>query len=110
MNLLQQFLISVRFRGLSDTLKTVLYSQYQSKINKRFGIPSAVATAKPTSPGKFESIRPFHNGAVFSFNNGFKLEVAFLSMRSVRVTWQPGELPLNYGITGEATIALRVEN
>lgn len=109
MNSFEQFLIGVRFIGLPATLRTVLYSRYRDQMNKRFGVPSEQAKADPVSPKSLEGLRPFHNGAVFSFNDDIKLEVAFMSTHAVRVTWQPGDLPPQYAVSGEETIALRVE-
>ncbi|HKJ28242.1 MAG TPA: TIM-barrel domain-containing protein [Anaerolineales bacterium] len=109
MNLIQQFLIGVRFIGLKATLQTLQYTRYRDRVNKRFGVPSEQPKAAPIVPKKIEGVNPFHNGASFSFNDGIKLEVAFMSTHTVRVTWQPGRLPPQYAVSGEETIALRVE-
>ena len=109
MNKLEEFLIGVRFIGLSGTLKTLQYASYRDRVNKKFGIPSEEPKAAPIKPISLEGVKPFHNGALFSFNDGIKLEIAFLSTHTVRVTWQPGSLPPQYAVSGEETIALRVE-
>ncbi|MCB2179610.1 alpha-glucosidase [bacterium] len=109
MNMMQQFLIAVRFVGLRSTLRTLSYSRYRDKVEKRFGVPSKMEKKPPISPSRLEGVKPFHNGAVFSFNDGIQLEVAFLSHSTVRVTWTPGSRPVSYAVGGDETIALLAE-
>lgn len=109
MNMLQEFLIAVRFMGLRSTLRTLSYSRYREKMEKRFGVPSQLEKNQSVSPRHLEGVKPFHNGAFFSFNGGIQLEVAFLSASTVRMTWTPGNPPVPYAVGGEETLALMAE-
>ncbi|MBN2043635.1 MAG: hypothetical protein JW757_01340 [Anaerolineales bacterium] len=107
MNLIQEFLIGVRFVGLKATLQTMLYSRYRDQVDKKFSSPKVVSTG--VRPEEITGVQSFHNGAYFSFNHGIRLEVAFLSENSVRLTWSPGQAAPKYAVGGDETIALRVE-
>lgn len=109
MNIMQQFLIAVRFVGLRSTMRTLFYSRYRDKVEKRFDMPSKAERKPPVSPNRLEGVKPFHNGAFFSFNDDIQLEVAFLSNSTVRVTWTPGKRPVVYAVGGDETIALLAE-
>ncbi|MGD2026508.1 MAG: glycoside hydrolase family 31 protein [Anaerolineales bacterium] len=108
MNLLQQFLIGVRFMGLRATLRTLSYSRYRDRTEKRFGVASRQKRKPPCSPEVLQEVKPFHNGAFFTFNHRLRLEVAFLSTTTVRITWTPGKDPVPYAVSGGETIALQV--
>ena len=105
MNLLQEFLIGVRFVGLKATLQTIAYSRYRDKIEQKF--PPKVERGKPVRPEKVVDVQPFHNGAYFTFEHGIRLEAAFLSEKSVRLTWSPGQAAPKYAVGGDETIALQ---
>lgn len=107
MNALQQILLGIRFMGLKSILQTIQYSRYRDRIVKRFSPPRSLAP-QAVSPRKLENIKPFNNGAYFSFNDNIRLEVAFLSAHTVRLTWGPGQLAPKYAVGGDETIAIQV--
>lgn len=109
MNLLQQFLIGVRFLGLPATLRTLSYARYRDRVEKRFREQPRAEKEPPRSPKQLEGVKPFQNGAFFTFNDDLLLEVAFLSMNTVRITWTPGVNAIPYAVSGEATVALQVQ-
>ena len=108
MSILDKIIYTLHAIGLQTILKTLSYSWYRDRLEKKFGVPSKNPSAQPVSPIELQSVQPFHNGAFFSFNDQLHVEVAFLSTHSARVTWSPGRLPLGYAVTGEETLALRV--
>ncbi|MGG6239200.1 TIM-barrel domain-containing protein [Nodosilinea sp. AN01ver1] len=55
-------------------------------------------TAAPASVGKGIQATPTDRGAQFEFEQA-SLELAFLTPDFVRVTWQPGRLPVPYALT-----------
>jgi alpha-glucosidase len=57
-----------------------------------------------------EAVTSFHSGAIFLFNDDLRLEVTYLSPRTARVTWQPGQLPYEYAVESELTVALKVDS
>lgn len=107
MNLLNKLFFAIRSVGLRTTMRTTNYSRYRDRVEDEFGVPSRQAPANPVSPTKLESVKPYHNGAYFSFNHGLQVEVSFLSARAVRITWGPGQVSPNYAVSGDETIALK---
>jgi alpha-glucosidase len=110
MTLFQKFLIGVRFVGLKTVLRTLLYSLYRDRVDKRFQSEPQIDPPAPIHPEKIELVTPFHTGAVFNFNQGIRLEVTFLSASTVRITWQPGPLPIEFAVENELTVALQVDS
>lgn len=107
MNLLRKIYYAVRSVGLQTTLRTTKYSRYQQQAEETFGVISRADPAAPLSPKQLEGVNPYHNGAYFSFNDGLQVEISFLSAKTVRVTWGPGQLMPNYAVSGDETIALK---
>lgn len=108
MNPIKQFFLAVRFIGLSSTLRTISYSLYRDRIEKRH-VRQTSQPGTPLSPASLLEVKPFHNGAYFTFQQGIKLEVALLSPHTARLTWTPGQPAPFYAVTGEETIALQVD-
>jgi alpha-glucosidase len=109
MSLLQQFLIGVRFVGLRAVLRMILNSLLKKNIERRFGGATRNGSDEMIRPEKMAEVTPFHAGATFLFNDDIRLEVTFLSASTVRVTWQPGRLPVEFAVESELTVALQVD-
>jgi alpha-glucosidase len=92
--------------GLKATMQTILYSLYRDRVDKRFS--QTPVESQPLTPEKILDVQPFHNGAFFSFNDNIRLEVAFLSEQTARLTWSPGRAAPKYAVGGDETIALQV--
>jgi alpha-glucosidase len=109
MSLTQKFLIGIRFIGVKATLRMILNSLLQKNIERRFGGASRNGSGQLLRPEKLTAVTPFHAGATFLFNDDIRLEVAFLSASTARVTWQPGRLPAEFAVEAELTVALQVD-
>jgi alpha-glucosidase len=109
MSLMSKFFLAVRFVGLRATLRTILYSLYQRRIEKKFPNRQPAEQAIEIRPEKLEKVTPFHAGALFFFNDDLRLEVSFLSPVTARVSWHPGTLPVEYAVESDLTVALQVK-
>ncbi|HEY9738627.1 MAG TPA: TIM-barrel domain-containing protein, partial [Trichocoleus sp.] len=74
---------------------SLVYALKRDRTERRFSIP-AVADA-PTPAGALLQADPSDRGAVFQFERA-TLEVEFLAADLVRLSWQPGLLPIPYAI------------
>lgn len=110
MNILKKIFFAIKSIGIDTTLKTTSYSRYRNQVEDQFGVPSRNPSAEARTPQKLENVKTFHNGAYFSYNQGLKLEVSFLSTNTARITWGPGQLAPNYAVSGNETIALKVDS
>jgi len=71
-----------------------VYSIRRDRLERRFSSPGAQS---PIPPGKLNHAESKPSGAAFYFDEA-ELEICFLTADLVRVTWQPGVLPIPYGI------------
>ena len=96
MNPLKQILTSVQFIGLPATLRIVQATLLRDWYERRFREPAAPEIA-PKSPGELLGVEAAPSGARCKFTNA-ELEILFLTPHLVRLSWEPGQLPLPYAI------------
>jgi alpha-glucosidase len=89
----------IQFVGLPNALRALHYSRRKEYLDRAFLPPATPPSAIP--PGKLQSAESIPNGGklIFQFS---ELEVIFLATDLVRLTWQPGELPVPYALSDHA--------
>jgi alpha-glucosidase len=85
----------IRIIGLGNMMRAIRYSLLRDRLARRYAPAIAAAVQQP--PGELRQAQPTERGASFHFAN-MQLEIAFLAPDLVRITWQPGELPIPYAI------------
>lgn len=95
MNKLKKTLMGIRFMGLPNALRTARSSLQRDRLEQRH--PQA-APGPLRQPGPLLSAEPLPQGAYFTFDEGFDLEIQFLAPHIVRLTWTPGALPVPYSL------------
>ncbi|GAH42588.1 unnamed protein product [marine sediment metagenome] len=93
---LGDILRGIQFIGLRNVLRTLTFTRRRIRIDRRHLPPEAPPAALP--PGKLQEAESISSGAVMRFQS-FQLEICFLARDVVRLTWQPGELPLPYALS-----------
>lgn len=88
MNLFKQFMISVQFIGLMDTLRVIQASLLRDWYERRF--QGEQVPQGSTLPGKLLKAEPTAKGGKFHYQNA-RLEVIFITEDMVRLSWQPGK-------------------
>lgn len=95
MNVLKKLSISLRFLGLTTTLRTILSTLLRDFLEWRYQSSPAQDPAQP--PGPLRSTSTTERGRVFEFTNA-ELEITFLKNDLVRFTWSPGPETPPYAI------------
>ncbi|MGD8553878.1 MAG: glycoside hydrolase family 31 protein [Anaerolineales bacterium] len=86
---------AIRIIGLGNVMRTLRYTLQRDRLARRYAPATAGAVQQP--PGELHQAQPTTRGANFHFAN-MQLEIAFLAPDLVRITWQPGDLPIPYAI------------
>ncbi|MBE9167442.1 glycoside hydrolase family 31 protein [Pleurocapsales cyanobacterium LEGE 06147] len=94
MNIFQQIALNFRIIKLRRFLGSWYYSWQRDRWERQFSSPTAET---PVEPGKLLDTERTNRGGRFRFENA-ELEISFLSTELVRIDWQPGKLPIPYGI------------
>jgi alpha-glucosidase len=84
---------------LSYAPKALRYSRWKDRVEQQFALPPAEKIF--SQPGKLLRAERLENGAQFYFEQA-ELNVCFLTPDLVRLTWQPGLLPVPYVIARQA--------
>lgn len=87
--------IGIRLAGLRNTLAAVRAARMRDRLDRGIARPSFTGAGTP--PGSLEEAEMRSDGACFRFTHR-ELEVHFLAPDLVRVTWQPGLLPVPYAL------------
>jgi len=91
MNILKKISLSIRFLGLTSTLRTLFSTLHRDMIEWRFREDKS--PQQTVEPGPLRSKSFSDQGARFEFTNA-ELDVYFLKPDFVRLTWHPGkEIP-----------------
>lgn len=77
--------------GMRILVGSMQYTLRRAKIERKF---APVATRRTFVPGAFKGADKIESGMKFSFENS-ELEIVFVLPGVPRLTWTPGELPLN---------------
>lgn len=93
---LTKFLVALRFIGLLGVLRSFSYALARSLIERRFR-RRAPSRAVTTDPGRCYEANSHPGGARFRFERA-ELEIRFLTPDLIRITWEPGVLPLPYAL------------
>lgn len=88
MNLLKQFIVSVRFIGLPDTLRVIQASLIRDWYERKYSPPEAEVV--PVLPGGLQEGKQTSRGGRFLFQEA-ELAVRFLTEDMVQVSWSPGQ-------------------
>lgn len=84
---------SIRSIGMDSVLRTIRYAMQRDRLERRFR--KAERPALLLQPGRLNNYDLIDSGARYYFDQA-ELEVMFLAPDLVRITWQPGSLPLPY--------------
>lgn len=88
MNKFKEIVLSIRFLGILNTLRTILSTLHRDFIEWRFRRPQS--TAQKTKPGPLRSASVTDRGGNFEFTNA-ELEIRFLKPDLINLTWKPGK-------------------
>ncbi|UCF60832.1 MAG: hypothetical protein JSV37_13905, partial [Anaerolineaceae bacterium] len=92
---IMEILRAIRSIGLGSTLQTVRYAMQRDRSERR--LLKRERPALVIQPGKLNEYHLIDNGARYSFAHA-EVELKFLATNLVRITWQPGALPLPYAL------------
>ncbi len=91
---IKKIYFAIRSLGLSGIFRTIQYSIQRDRINKKF---RGIEKSEIIVPGKLSEIKPIPGGLLATYEHA-NLEVVFLSEDMVRISWEPGLLPIPYTI------------
>ena len=95
MNILQKFIIAVRFIGLANTLRTLRYSIFRDLVERQY--PVHPPSGEELTPGSLQEAEKHPSGARFRFERA-ALEIHFLDPGLARISWEPGQAPIPYAL------------
>jgi len=98
MNVFKKLSISLRFLGLTRTVRTILSTLQRDFLEWRHQRSPVQNQAQP--PGPLRSAAMTERGGVFEFTKA-ELEITFLKNDLVRFTWRPGQKSPPYAIHKE---------
>ena len=89
---------AARHYGLKKALPIIQFTALRNRLDHDYRIAlQAQQSSYTTQPGKLRQVKGLPNGAHFRFEHA-QLELFFLAPDLVRLTWEPGRLPLPYAI------------
>jgi alpha-glucosidase len=95
MELVSKVSQAIRFMGIGNVLRSVHYALKRDALERRMTRwDRAIAVLKP---GRMQSYQVSPFGARCQFTHA-ELEIRFLAADLVRLTWQPGSLPVAYAL------------
>lgn len=95
---LKEVLLLIRSSGIQHAFRILQFTWMRQQLDQAYLYRMQARDQLPEkSPGKLLQINPTQNGADLGFENA-NLEIQFLSPDIVRLTWQPGVLPVPYAI------------
>ncbi len=87
-----------RHYGLKKALPIFQFTSLRNRLDHEYRIALQSQQSSYTSqPGKLRQVKTLPNGAYFHFEHA-QLELIFLAPDLVRLTWEPGILPVPYAI------------
>ncbi len=87
-----------RHYGLKKALPILKFTTLRNKLDREYQFAlQARQTSFETLPGKLREVKTLPFGGYFRFEHA-GLEIIFLSPDLVRLTWEPGQLPVSYGL------------
>lgn len=95
MNITKQIRLNLRIIKLKRFLGSLSYSFERDWWERRFTQAQNRQTA--VTPGKLNQVESTPRGIKINFDRA-ELEITFLTSDLVRLDWQPGKLPVPYGI------------
>jgi alpha-glucosidase len=93
------------YLGFRTILQSIAYSIFRYRMDRRF---LKKPDKKRDSPGHLLETDRIENGILFKFEKA-ELEIKFLLKDMVRITWQPGILPVPYAIARNKWQEIKVE-
>lgn len=94
MNLLKQITLNLRIIKLKRFLGSLFYSFERDWWERQL---TPAKKPQMVKPGKLNRVEPTARGISLNFEQA-ELEITFLASDLVRIDWQPGKLPVSYGI------------
>jgi alpha-glucosidase len=95
MELVSKVSQAIRFIGIGNALRSVRYALKRDTQERRMASEDRYAAA--LRPGMMQSYQVSPSGARCQFAHA-ELEIRFLTIDLVRLTWQPGSLPIPYAL------------
>ncbi len=84
--------------GGKNIFLTLKYGPVKSRMERKAGLKKPlVSLDSGDAPGKLLKVEELEQGRAFEFENA-TAEVVFLAADVVRITWQPGKLPVPYTV------------
>jgi alpha-glucosidase len=89
---------AARHYGLKKALPIIQFTSLRNRLDREYQIKlQAQQSSFTTLPGKLHQVKTLSNGASFRFDHA-QLELIFLAPDLVRITWEPGILPVPYAL------------
>ena len=98
MNELKKLINGIKGIGLGNALRTLQYSNYKTRMDKRYWAEKRKSQKELRIPGRISEVKGLKRGVQLRFQRGIELEIIFLTESMVRTTWTPGKLPVPYAI------------
>jgi alpha-glucosidase len=89
---------AARHYGLKKALPIIQFTALRNRLDREYQIAAqARQSSYRAQPGKLRQVKTLPNGALFRFEQA-QLELIFLAPDLVRLTWEPGILPIPYAL------------
>lgn len=88
-----KIIFALKSIGIQGITHAVINSIYRSIIDKKYAMKNT--NNEKIYPGKRKNVNPISCGLKVVFSNA-EVEIIFLSNDLIRITWQPGSLPLPF--------------
>ncbi len=106
MQSIREIIRSIRSVGMVIPLQTIRYAMLRDRLERR--LRKKERPALDIQPGRLINYELIDSGARYYFVRA-ELEVKFLAPDLVRITWQPGSLPLPYALAKTDWPAVELE-
>jgi alpha-glucosidase len=84
--------------GLKKAIPILQFTALRNRLDREYQLElQAHQSSFNTQPGKLRQVKSLPNGANFHFEHA-QLELIFLASDLVRLTWEPGRLPIPYAL------------
>jgi alpha-glucosidase len=97
LSILAKALRGIRVLGPHRALEVVLFSLEKAWLDRHYAPPRPDWASPGIPPGRRRRVIPVDGGVVVEFESA-RMEALFLASDLVRVTWQPGVLPVPFAI------------
>ncbi len=93
-----KFLNTARHYGLKKAIPIIQFTAWRNRLERAYRLERQAGQRDfQALPGRLREVKTLESGALFRFEQA-QLEAIFLAPDLARITWQPGSLPVAYGL------------